>query len=693
MESSASMDSPGRLMTTGSSRNAPVLASPPVRRAALILILCLVAPAGRAQVPAPSMVDGDLPPEEPRPAAPAPRPAEAAPATVPPAAAPAREPVQLRAIEPVRSTWDGVLEAWRERRRAIREQDLPAARAAAARLLDARKDLAIDDMPDFAASEIRDAERARAARLPADAAEHAELATRLAPDLADSWLELARVRFESDPSKVGDVVAPLWAAVRAGAREPHTSRAFLADVLAAALAALAATATAVLVLLFLRRARVLFHDFTHLPVVRSLVPLQAFFLLLVLLGLPLALGLGPWAFLAGATLLAWFHLPWRERLLATVALAALALLPLATGAAARATAWTGSLAEEVFELEHGADGGERAARLEARADLPAPALAAIGRFHKRRGDLAAASRWYDRAGEAGAPAAELLVNVGNVAFLQGDVEHAKAAWLDAADRATDPVTLAAASYNLSKLYLRQSQLEQSQQARRRAEHLAPGFIARHGSDDDFRANRWIVDVPVGEAAIERLVAGDPTPALAREAVRARLAGRVPPRLWPWAPLGFLLLLWAAALLARGARRTVACDRCGRPACPRCEAQAGPLCGQCVHVFQRKGLVEPRDRERKEAQVRRHEAAARWTERVLALLSGGGGHVWRGQAVRGALVLLGLAFLGFVLLFWRGLVPPPHPSPFLLAGKLAVALPLGLALYGLAVRDAWRRPRD
>ncbi len=693
MESSASMDSPDRLMATGSSRNGPVLASPPVRRAALILILCLEAPAAWAQVRAPSMVDGDLPPEEPRPAAKAPRPVEAAPATAAPAPARAPEPVQVRAIEPVRTTWEGVLEDWRERRRAVREQDLAAARAAADRLLDARKDLAIDDMPDFAASEVRDAERSLAAHLPSDAAEHAELAVRLAPDLAEAWLELARVRFERDPSKVADVAPPLWAAVRAGVREPHTSRAFLADVLAAALAAVAATAAALLALLFLRRARVLFHDFGHLPVVRFLVPLQAFFLLLVLLGLPLALGLGPWAFLAGATLLAWFHLPWRERLLATVALAALAVLPAATGAAARVTAWTGSLAEEVFELEHVADGGERAARLEARADLPAPALAAIGRFHKRRGDLAGAQRWYDLAAKAGAPAAELLVNEGNLAFLRGDVERAKADWLDAADRATDPVALAAASYNLSKLYLRQSQLEQSQQARRRAELLAPGFVARHGSDDDFRANRWILDVPVSEAAIQRLAAGDPTPAMAREAVRARLAGRLPPRIWPWAPLSFLLLLWVAALLTRKVRRSVACDRCGRPACPRCEAQAGPLCGQCVHVFQRKGLVEPRDRERKEAQVRRHEAAVRWTERLLALLSGGGGHVWRGQVVRGALVLLGLAFLGFVLLFWRGLIPPPHATPFLLAGKLAVTLPLGLALYGLAVRDAWRRSRD
>jgi hypothetical protein len=36
------------------------------------------------------------------------------------------------------------------------------------------------------------------------------------------------------------------------------------------------------------------------------------------------------------------------------------------------------------------------------------------------------------------------------------------------------------------------------------------------------------------------------------------------------------------------------------------------------------------------------------------------------------------------------MPPPQPSPYVLAGKIAVALPLGLAVWGLAVRDAFRR---
>lgn len=663
-------------------------------RLASILLLAplLLSPvAAPAQVKAPSLVEEDLTPEEARPAAP---PALEPPPPPRPAPEPPREAPRPKVIEPVRATWESLGQAWKERRRALREQDAAAARAAAARLIDLRRELGIVNLQAHAASEVREVERSRRARLPADAVEHAELAVQLAPDLADAHLALARARLARDPSQLGQVAAPLWTALRVAAAEPHTSRAFLGDVLGAAMAAVVAAGVLTLLLLFLRHVRPMLHDFGHLPLVRAATPLQAGFLALVLLGLPLGLGLGPWVALAALATAVWLYLSTGERMAALLCLAALGLLPWAAAGAARLTSWTGTRAEDVFEIEHGADAGERVARLSSSERLPPAALLAIGRWHKRRGALEEGRRWYEKAIEAGGRTPEALVNLGNVKFLQGDAEGAKALWLDAADRAGEtPVALAAASYNLGKLYLRQAGLEQSQQARRRAEQLAPEFLARNASDDDFRANRWIVDVPVDQAAIQALAAGDDTPALAAEAVRSRLAGLTPPAAWPFLPLGLLALLALAAPLLRPLRRSQSCERCGRSACPRCDPQAGPLCGQCVNVFVRRGVVEARDRQRKELQVRRHELWQRWGTRLLALGSGGAGHVWHGQALAGFLLMLGLAFALFVLVFWRGLVPPPHPSPYLLVGKLAVALPLALSLYFVAVRDAFRRSRD
>jgi hypothetical protein len=110
----------------------------------------------------------------------------------------------------------------------------------------------------------------------------------------------------------------------------------------------------------------------------------------------------------------------------------------------------------------------------------------------------------------------------------------------------------------------------------------------------------------------------------------------------------------------------------------------------VNAFVRKGVVDARDRLRKEAEVRRRGRLRQGATRILAVVGGGAGHVLDGAPVAGALLLLGLLFAGFVLWFWRGVMPPPQPSPYVLYGKIAVAVPLGLAVWAIAVRGAFRR---
>jgi len=63
-----------------------------------------------------------------------------------------------------------------------------------------------------------------------------------------------------------------------------------------------------------------------------------------------------------------------------------------------------------------------------------------------------------------------------------------------------------------------------------------------------------------------------------------------------------------------------------------------------------------------------------------------------ENVAGFLALVAIAFAAFLLLFWRGLVPPPYPSPYLFIAKLAVAAPVGIAVYALALRSAFRGSR-
>jgi hypothetical protein len=44
----------------------------------------------------------------------------------------------------------------------------------------------------------------------------------------------------------------------------------------------------------------------------------------------------------------------------------------------------------------------------------------------------------------------------------------------------------------------------------------------------------------------------------------------------------------------------------------------------------------------------------------------------------------------MLWFWKGLMPPPQPSPYVLAGKLLVGVPLALLVYLVALRDLFGR---
>jgi tetratricopeptide (TPR) repeat protein len=441
--------------------------------------------------------------------------------------------------------------------------------------------------------------------------------------------------------------------------------------------------------------RLFLHDFRHLPVVRSGTQGQATALALALLALPFVFRLGPFALLFVGALAAWAYLSRWERVAATASLLALVAIPWLAGQAVRVTAWQGTLADDVHEIEAGWPTPAFVAAMKERSEresLPAPALLAVGRWHKRQGQFALARQWYDAALVADPRSAEAQVDLGNLLFLEGDMEGAKTAYLAAVDRAHDLSTLAAAQYDLSKLYLRLAAVGQSSEARRKAQQADAGYLARHGSDEDFRANAWLLDALPSPERLADLAALDAAPRAVGNAALRRVAGPLSRWGWPALPLALTASLWLLAWLAPRLSPSAPCDRCGRPACARCDPAATSSCGQCVNVFLRQNAVDPRDRTRKEAQVRRHVLVGRMTQRALAVVGGGAGHVAGGRPVLGFLVLFALLFLGCVAWFWHGVIPPPQHSPYAAALRLVVAVPLFALLYAIAVRDAFRRTR-
>jgi tetratricopeptide (TPR) repeat protein len=613
----------------------------------------------------------------------------AAPAAPPPSAT-RGEPA--RKISPVQSSWAKLMGAWADRRRALHEGDPAGADAAQKALLAAQRDLGIENLLPLAAAEVRSVGRALSSNLPAEALARSELAVTLAPDWPEAHLAHARALLASSGGGVGPALGAALDGLFAAFRDPQSVRALLGDLAGAALAALAVACLLALFVLSLSRLRLVLHDTRHLPLLGG-AGVQAGLLALALMVTPLALGLGPLVVAAVCLLFGWLYLSLGERILATVALVVLFALPWAAEQAARLAVWTGTPADEVYWIEHGAlSDDEAAAKVAAIGpDTPAPLIAALGRHYKRRGDLGTALRLYRRAAESDPRAPELQVNIGNVLFLEDDLDGARAAYLAAQDRADgNLIARGAAAYNLSKLFVRTAEMEKSSAARANAEQMAGAYLAAHGSDEDFSANHYLVDVPVPPAKTLALLAGDPAPAGVRLALQALLvSGRVGV-FWLWLGGAVLALLWGLALLGTRLDPARSCYRCGRPVCRRCDGATGASCGQCVNVFERKGVVDARDQRRKEQQVRRHRYRARRVARGLALALGGGGHVMVGAPVRGLLVMAAISFCVFVVVLWPGVTPPPFPTSLALPVKLATAVPLGLGVWLLGVRDLFRR---
>jgi hypothetical protein len=112
----------------------------------------------------------------------------------------------------------------------------------------------------------------------------------------------------------------------------------------------------------------------------------------------------------------------------------------------------------------------------------------------------------------------------------------------------------------------------------------------------------------------------------------------------------------------------------------------------VNVYVKKGVVEARDRVRKDLEVRRWARVRRFGARAAALLGGGTGHLVRGEPVRGFASLAALFFLVALAALHDGVLPPPQPTPWAGAVRLAVVVPLAAAVYAWALRDVFRRTR-
>lgn len=615
-------------------------------------------------------------------------------------------PAGRKPPKPVLTTQESdaeLLAAWSKWREAIAKPDSKAAEAAQAELLRLKEDLAISDLETFSTGFIRAAEAKTKANDEMGAVALATTAADLSPHLPYARLALAHAQLDAQPLAVGLWGGEMKAAIGQLLSDPRFVRPVLADVGAALLFALVATAAAVAVVLFARRVRYFLHDFHHLfP--RAASRWQSGFLAFLILTLPIGLHLGIVPTLLVMLLSVSLYLSAVERWVAAVLLVLVSVIPLLAGLLADGTGFAGTLAEDVYRLERGGLEANSAAertrkRLQdGRADFPE--MFALGRYELRRGQLDSAVEHFKLAAQKRTNDARLLVNLGNALMAKGDAEGAMEVYKNATE--ADP-NLAAAHYNLSKLYARRAallpdeavvlEMDKAHAALQTAQQLDESLVLRGDPPEDrLLANRLLVSPGLSLAEINALAAASDVGAKVRAQVSSALLGAVePPIAWVYPAVGAALLMafGAAASMLKSSR---VCEKCGRPVCQRCDPEIGvasTLCGQCVNVFSRKGVVPARLKLRKQLEVARYQERRGRMAYVFGMLCSGAGHLFAGFPVTGAIYAFLFLFAFFNAFFRQGVMRSPYGMApgYLRLAPLAV---LFVLTYVLSLRSLYKQ---
>ncbi len=646
-------------------------------------------------------------PEPPRPATPAAptAPPTATPGTTgTPAPTPAAEPKAEPATRPPpppllapRVSDADLLTVWERWTEARKKPDPAAAEQGRKDLLKLRDEISATDIDTFSASLVRESQEKLKAQDLSGAVKLAEAAAMLSPNLPYAHFALADAYARKDVTSVGGYVGEIKAGIGAMVRDPRFWRPALGNLAAVGMLALLATGMAVVAVLFGRRVRYALHDFHHLfP--RGAGRWQSLVLAAAVLATPVLLQVGVLPVLLllfGAMAL---YLTMAERAVVAGLLALAGLIPLAAGQFAQATAFAGTVAEDVYVLERGSfTADEAAARIQARhaaKEATFAELFALGRYQARRGQLDDAATSYKAAAALRQRNALLLTNYGNVLLAAGDLDAATRLYQEA--QQADP-RLAAAPYNLALLYRHLArglpdaqvgaQLQRARETMEQAQALDRDLVGRDVPPDDrLLVNLLLLSPPLPKAELMSLADGKAAGARVEDQLDRILTGTtgMTARVYPVA-LALLFFLWGYA--RDRVQATKSCDKCGRPVCRRCDPDLGRgafMCSQCTNVFARKGVVPEPLRVRKQAEVQRHKT---WMGRVamtLGAVVSGAGHLFSGLPIRGALYsFLFLLALSAVVLRDGVLRAPYGDAPAYL--KLVPVVVLILPLYFLSLR--------
>lgn len=585
-------------------------------------------------------------------------------AAAPPGFPPASED-GTQVIRPPSGTFADLDVLWEKRRQHLEQRDFALAEADLENYRRLKEELGVKNATLPALALLREARNARQREDLDGAGKLLDAAVALAPDLGAARLARAAFWFSESPFKIGRVVDEILTAVSATFSDPPTRLRLLGNTLLTAWLGLVLAGAVWLLLLFLRRLTLLFHDFHHLfP--RGVARLQTGLLLVLLLALPIIFRAGLMLWLLCWTVASFLYQERKERVLTLLVVLLLGTSPFVMAWSFRALASRTSTAVDLLRVQDDLPATQPLERLRSRLvespDQPA-LLVGLAGHAKRNGDLPAARAWLERALAARPDSEVVQNNLGNVLFLSGEMDRA----LEFYGRAVQQRPNAIEPYvNMSRLYFRRLDLNKGREAHQQALRL-DAETARRLSEaaQSGRANHVVADMALPGAWVSALLDDGVPPgptAAAVDGLWRRVGGFGPVQVFPWLALGYcvlLLLLWPVSGRLSLSRP---CLRCGRAACRRCNAELrdDTYCGPCFHAFVKKEQVDAKARISKEIEIRQFRRRQTSLSRALSFLLPGAGQVLRDKPILGFLFLnlAGCLLAGLIL----GEGPARSPLP-------------------------------
>ncbi len=299
-------------------------------------------------------------------------------------------------------------------------------------------------------------------------------------------------------------------------------------------------------------------------------------------------------------------------------------------------------------------------------------LFTLGLIAKKQGQYAQAEEYYRKAIEYQPRFSQAFSNLGNVYLAQKQIPSAISAYQQAIQ--IDPYK-GAYYYNLSRAYSQETFLSgKIDRTFQKARELDPALIDFHSMVvDSPHMNRFVIDESLStwtlwERCLNQFMGKEGFLYLLFKAWFEKVPSVIP----FLAPILFLTFLIGFSRYARARRFLTRCPMCGSPTHRfYLETQKQEfVCFNCYRIFVQKEKLHPKIIEKKSLQAKAFQKEEQVIRTFLSYLFTGFGYLWRGQSLKGLLLLF--LFFIFILrfLFWSGLIPDtrlqPQSSPLLAA---------------------------